>query len=427
MVKPVNVALLSDKNTYLKLQEISPDNIRWQHSDTICDFYFHLFCSRPKLDAIVMECQFPDQDFHKLQYCIESNRLSQNLYMITSEVPIETQSRWKHYPASDKSMAELTEDITRLGTHTETASSSIQDYTTTTEQDLQWLQTNYETLLHEAGEAILGLDKDGNITFANATTSELLEVPIEQLLYRNFSEFSPDSPLKYGSDSSTFTDNNRKPRRVGRGIVHKANGQPVYVEYTQSFVGNQKTNTVSIMVMEDITNRLKFESKLLRMAHTDALTGLSNRYYFEKIIRKELNNRRNETHCFVVAMVDLDDFKKINDRYGHVTGDKLLSMVAKRLKDSIRSGDMVARLGGDEFGLLLRNTSMDAAETIAHKIVHRISQPYTIEELTISVSASIGLTLAQGDSLDYETLVNKADTAMYTIKKSGKNGFYSTV
>jgi diguanylate cyclase (GGDEF)-like protein len=121
-----------------------------------------------------------------------------------------------------------------------------------------------------------------------------------------------------------------------------------------------------------------------------------------------------------VLYVDLDGFKAVNDTHGHATGDELLRAVAERLKNGIRSSDLAARLGGDEFAVVLVNTSMEKAATVAGKLAESVSMPYPIGQLTIEISASIGVAGYPDSGASSEALLRSADEAMYKIKAGRK-------
>ena len=161
-----------------------------------------------------------------------------------------------------------------------------------------------------------------------------------------------------------------------------------------------------------------------KLAYYDGLTGLPNRKLFLDRLKQWIA-RRGRTDCSAALFfVDLDNFKRINDTYGHETGDLLLGAVAERLRHSLREGDTVGRQGGDEFTLLLPGirTSQDAA-AIAAKLLERLAQPLEVGDLSLFAGASIGITLFPNHGADPTTLLRKADTAMYRAKEAGRARF----
>jgi diguanylate cyclase (GGDEF)-like protein len=160
---------------------------------------------------------------------------------------------------------------------------------------------------------------------------------------------------------------------------------------------------------------------LTRQANHDSLTGLSNRAMFHTRLEEALTRpeRRNGTQA--VLLVDLDDFKDVNDTMGHAAGDAFLVAVAERLEATVRPGDLVARLGGDEFALLLDGIPDDAsALAVAERAVTALAIPVAIHGTLVRVGASVGLAIRHHDS-NPESLMRQADVAMYTAKGRGKN------
>jgi diguanylate cyclase (GGDEF)-like protein/PAS domain S-box-containing protein len=156
------------------------------------------------------------------------------------------------------------------------------------------------------------------------------------------------------------------------------------------------------------------QAALRRAAEHDPLTGLLNRAGFDRHIADLLAGPCGKV---AVLMVDLDDFKPVNDTYGHPCGDDLLGAVARRLECCLREGDIVARLGGDEFAVLCSGS--DAVDPVAQRIVRALGEPFPLSAAEIRISASLGA--ATGPSLDLRSLLVRADTALYEAKRSGKN------
>lgn len=289
-------------------------------------------------------------------------------------------------------------------------------------ESVEWLLKKYETIINGAGEAIVWVSENGNITFLNRFACSLFGKHEVDLLGKPLSDFALNSPLNKGANADSFTGKGCDSRRVGRGAISKPDGSFAYVEYTQTFVGNTDDETVSIMVIEEIGDRVKFEAKLRSLANKDMLTGLYNRYYLQRTLQHELNDRRKEEQPFVIALVDLDNFKEVNDQYGHAAGDKLLISIAKKLKENVRRCDLVARLGGDEFVVLFRDSSEHNARAVAENILSRIAEPLDIGGKHIHISASVGLCSSASIGATFDQLLENLDEAMYQVKKKGKNG-----
>jgi diguanylate cyclase (GGDEF)-like protein len=164
-------------------------------------------------------------------------------------------------------------------------------------------------------------------------------------------------------------------------------------------------------------------SELKKVAHTDSLTGLPNRLVLQKALEKALLNARDKEQKVAVFFIDIDRFKLINDTLGHQTGDLLLELVSKRLKHTVNTGDFVARISGDEFVIISRKIDRpQAVSMLAAKILSAFSKPFELAGQSLNVTISVGSSLFPDDATDAETLLRNADSAMYKVKKHGKNG-----
>lgn len=164
------------------------------------------------------------------------------------------------------------------------------------------------------------------------------------------------------------------------------------------------------------------EKRLHTLAHTDAVTGTGNRHAFNEQLAAELELAPNAGHRVALVYIDLDNFKTINDTFGHAAGDGLLRQVARRLQSVVRGGDTISRLGGDEFALILRLDMDDAAlEKYGQRIVSVFQAAYTEVGQQVNVTCSAGIATFPDDAADMNALVSNADTAMYRAKEMGKN------
>jgi diguanylate cyclase (GGDEF)-like protein/PAS domain S-box-containing protein len=177
-------------------------------------------------------------------------------------------------------------------------------------------------------------------------------------------------------------------------------------------------------VFSDISYLKEHESELSRIANYDALTGIPNRVLLADRMRQAIAQTAREQNIMAVCYLDLDGFKPINDTMGHEAGDQVLIEVARRIENTIRGGDTVARLGGDEFVvLLLGQEKSEECETALKRLITAIAHPITFKNKSITISASIGVSIYPLDNEDPDTLLRHADQAMYIAKQSGKNRF----
>ncbi|MGQ0752008.1 MAG: diguanylate cyclase domain-containing protein [Betaproteobacteria bacterium] len=166
------------------------------------------------------------------------------------------------------------------------------------------------------------------------------------------------------------------------------------------------------------------EKKLAALAYRDPLTGLANRQLLHEHLKQALALAYRLKRVIALVFIDLDHFKSVNDTFGHAAGDRLLKEVATRLDSCTREGDIVARYGGDEFVMVLPNLSGDeAAEPLVERMLNNLSQPIELDGGTINLTCSVGVSLYPRDGVDIATLVMKADSAMYQVKRRGRGAF----
>jgi diguanylate cyclase (GGDEF)-like protein len=179
-------------------------------------------------------------------------------------------------------------------------------------------------------------------------------------------------------------------------------------------------NYASIALERGEYYSLSEELKLLSM--TDPLTGLFNRRYFHERIFEEIERVKRHSECFTVFVIDIDNFKSINDRHGHSTGDEILKMVAHTIRDAVRSMDVVARYGGEEFAVILPHTTKRDAYDIAERMRRGVEKDAMFTDtIELHPTVSIGIAEFPHDAGSIDEIVNKADQAMYMAKRLGKN------
>ncbi|WP_159098088.1 diguanylate cyclase domain-containing protein [Parazoarcus communis] len=187
-------------------------------------------------------------------------------------------------------------------------------------------------------------------------------------------------------------------------------------------INADRLEDMMLVSFTDITERKQAEQRLRHMAQHDALTDLPNRVLFDEHVSVALATARREGSRFGLMFIDLDHFKKVNDTMGHRIGDLLLLEVSQRLRQAVRESDIPARLGGDEFVVLLQHVHHAGdALRVAEKIRTRLGEPFSIENNTFSISASLGIAIYPDHGKDSISLARNADTAMYHAKQSGRN------
>lgn len=185
------------------------------------------------------------------------------------------------------------------------------------------------------------------------------------------------------------------------------------------------TVTHYVAIATDITSLKETEMRLDHLAHHDALTGLPNRLHYTANLEQAIKRGRRRGTRLALILMDLDNFKVINDTFGHAHGDTFLKIISERLQDCVRHEDTVARLGGDEFAIVLEDIAQfEDAGFISEKVLKVVNQPIEIERKIIVPSTSIGISIYPDDAVDAEDLLKSSDAAMYRAKESGGNKYY---
>ncbi|MBH8553250.1 GGDEF domain-containing protein [Nostocaceae cyanobacterium CENA357] len=183
---------------------------------------------------------------------------------------------------------------------------------------------------------------------------------------------------------------------------------------------NTVVNLAFFLFTNYLLSELKYTLKNLeKLARTDALTGLINRMFFLELAKREINQALRHQESLTLAYIDIDDFKKVNDQFGHGVGDRLLCLVADVAQNTLRKIDIVARIGGDEFAILLPRTSYESAEVVLYRVQKVLVA--SMKQQGFSVTFSIGAITFSDPPESVTEMIEKADHLMYFAKKKGKN------
>jgi diguanylate cyclase (GGDEF)-like protein len=285
-------------------------------------------------------------------------------------------------------------------------------------------QANFEIIMACMTQGVALYDADERLVFSNRRYMEIhglkdeLATPgtsfLEMLRYRIEEGSYPDvPPEQYVSEMVAIV----KSGVQHKSVQHLRNGFTISYGYIPLDDGGW------ISTHEDVSEIYTLQREVQHMAFHDQLTGLPNRRMLASRL-EEANNNCTSNKGFALLFLDLDGFKPVNDRFGHSAGDKLLCMVADRLRGCARADDTVARLGGDEFAILQCSAKgIASAEVLAHRVLEALEKPFEIDPAEVRVSTSIGIVFTPYAVQDVEALLIDADKAMYFAKNKGGRRF----
>ncbi|WP_210231858.1 cyclic di-GMP phosphodiesterase [Enterobacter hormaechei] len=279
-----------------------------------------------------------------------------------------------------------------------------------------------EQVVSEANSVIVILDQNGNIQRFNRLSEEYTGLKEQEVIGQNvFKLFMSRSEAAASKRNITGFFRNGSSYEVERWIKTRK-GQRLFL-FRNKFVhsGSGKNEIFLICSGTDITEERRAQERLRVLANTDTITGLPNRNAIHELISDAIT-ARGDTQVGVVYL-DLDNFKKVNDAYGHMFGDQLLQAVALAILSCLDEGQTLARLGGYEFIVLATDTSQGALEAMASRILTRLRQPFRIGLIEVYTGCSLGIALAPQHGNDRESVIRNADTAMYTAKENGRGKF----
>ncbi len=275
----------------------------------------------------------------------------------------------------------------------------------------------HSIIIQEMRTGIIVLDHESRILDINPAARKMLNFKSEHLIGRSINEELdeiPDLVQMYHEDTDIV-------REIA--VIH-GNTQNYYeICYTQ--IKNSKKESIGrLLQIYDLTERKIAEEVIEHAAFYDSLTGLTNRNHFEVVFSQELTHAKIYGDFLAAAFLDLDNFKTINDTYGHDIGDKVLCETAKRLKGVLRETDIISRYGGDEFAIVLPHIGNDEIiRLMENKLSKAMEQSFEFSEGSLQIKASIGFSVFPRDGESIEVLLKKADKAMYHAKNSDINNY----
>lgn len=282
----------------------------------------------------------------------------------------------------------------------------------------------YRSLVEHSPDATARFDPQLKCLYANPAMADQMDRLPDALVGLRPSEFigTQAGEVLESALASVFASAERSTLELH---WHNARGQTVCSMVTLSPEFDAANTVVSVLAVgRDISELRAYQDKIHQMAFYDPLTGLANRVLFNDRLTQMIAEASWHQHVAGVMIVDMDRFKQINDTLGHAAGDELLREAAHRLRDSVRGYDTVARLGGDEFGVLLPQVrDTESLGRVVQKVQAAFDRSFALTGRDVIVSCSIGISVFPQDGTDSDELVRHADSAMYSAKRLGRNGF----
>lgn len=292
----------------------------------------------------------------------------------------------------------------------------------------------FRNLVNQSNDALFVIDPEsGHFMDMNQAAYTTIGYTREELLAMSMMDVETSIP-----DTTSWQEHVKEVKAQGHVIFEgqhrRKDGSTFPVEINAKYVVTEQKDYIVAMA-RNITERKQAEEKAYFLAYYDNLTGLPNRTFFNELLVRTIQYANRYDHRFALFLIDLDDFKRINDTLGHDVGDQLLQAYSFRLMKSIRSSDHtarlseekienIARMGGDEFMVLLNEIrNIRDISRIASRLLQELSEPYNLSGREIFMTASIGIAIYPDDGEDVNNLLKNADTAMYHTKNKGKNNF----
>ena len=291
-----------------------------------------------------------------------------------------------------------------------------------------------ETTLASIGDAVISTDVAGCILTLNKVAQQLTGWCREQAQGQNLAQVFALADTTGSLAMAEFVQhifrNDGLPHddtlQAGNQILVSRAGQQFEIDYTAAAIRQTGGGVIGcVLVFRDVSERRHLMQQISWQASHDVLTGLENRSSLAERLKEAIAQAQIQQRWLAVCLLDLDYFQAVNDKHGHQLADKLLQQVAHRLEASVGASNHVARLGGDEFVVLLQEqTDTAGIEQRLALLLAELSLPYEVEQLSITLSASIGVAIYTGDDANPDTLLRCADQAMYQAKQSGRNQFH---
>ncbi len=308
------------------------------------------------------------------------------------------------------------------------------------QNELLQSKNQLDIILQGVGDGITVQNPEGKIIYANPTAAEvlgyhsvqeLIQTPTDHILDKFEIITEQNEPFDMEKLPGRLALKGKTPPQTALGFRRRGRKETLWSLLKSSPVFDETGKVIfCVNIFHDITERRRNQQKVYHLAYFDQLTGLLNRTSFFENLNKAVEESEKEKQKLALLYIDLDKFKGINDNLGHLAGDTVLQITAKRLKMAVRDDDLVARLGGDEFVILVKNIQgKPQLEVVAQNVIKALAKPFKINNDLLDIVPSIGISIFPDTANDLATFVSQADIAMYMAKKNDKQKyvFYSEI
>jgi len=280
------------------------------------------------------------------------------------------------------------------------------------------------SIVESSDDAIMATDRDGTITIWNAGAEKIFDCTAQEVKGEHLSILAPADRKDELTQLCLGARTDGQVRQFETVHLRK-DGRQIHISLNMSPLKDADGTVVGLSgIARDVTKRTEMEESIKHQAQHDPLTDLPNRKLFMDFLALELAQARRNRKNLAVLFLDLDHFKQINDTLGHAAGDLLLQAVGQRLKGCVRESDTVARIGGDEFNVLMPDLGQtNDVGAVVGKIMGVFEAPFLLDNVEVSATTSIGVSMFPDDGQSSEDLVQKADSAMYLAKQRNGNAY----
>lgn len=378
-----------------------------------------------------------DEALRNLRHAIKSisdgdlsNQLTGKGYLMGAVKNLQAALRTMIWQTKAIASGDFSNRVEFLGEFSDAFNSMVQKLERTIEEQkelerqLMKSEELHRLLADNANDVIWTMDLTGRFTYVSPSVEKLRGYTVEEVMAQSREELLCSSSLIHmekGLEDAVYSVQNNLPFKVFREDVEQPckDGSTVWTDLTVSGIYDRENQFVGMLgVSRDITERKRMEEEIRRLTEIDSLTQMYNRFKLDAVLKMEMERYGRSGSPFSVILLDVDDFKKVNDVYGHLTGDAVLVELGEILKGTIRKIDTAGRWGGEEFMIILPESDLDGGLALAEKLRERINRHKFPGFGCLTASFGVAASEKGGEQ---QELVARADKALYQAKQLGKN------